>query len=118
MTDAPDAPCDLEHYELAWDGNLGRVLLFGGERLAGGLSDATWAWDGGSWTRLDVPDRPAPRRNFAMTWDPESGRVLLVGGAGPGARVSARIRLDCRAVCSSTTRTPGYATLLWRGSPA
>jgi hypothetical protein len=64
----------------AFDGQRGRVVLFGGVFMLGSFAD-TWEWDGVRWNLITPSVAPPPRSCSAMTWDPPSERGLLVGGA-------------------------------------
>ena len=70
----PPTPCD--HIELAWDGEDGRMVMFGGGR-GQELDPTTWAWDGSEWNQL-AEDGPAPRAHHAMT-----GGIGTVPGGRP-----------------------------------
>jgi hypothetical protein len=56
-----------------------RIVLFGGW-VTGGLSDATWTWDGTDWTQLHPQSSPSARTNHAMTYNPFSHKIVLFGG--------------------------------------
>jgi len=70
---------------MAFDGNTGTVLLYGGNAEQKEPHDGfqllpdTWAWDGSRWTEHRV-DGPGPRFMHAMAWDGERRRVVLYGG--------------------------------------
>ncbi|HEX6492954.1 MAG TPA: kelch repeat-containing protein, partial [Candidatus Dormibacteraeota bacterium] len=55
---------------MAWDGNTGTVLLFGGIDWAGHSYGDTWSWNGSRWTLLHPPTSPSPRSGSVMGWDP------------------------------------------------
>jgi hypothetical protein len=68
---------------MAYDGSsaVQAVVLFGGAKSNGYVSDATWSFVGGSWTN-DTPyfPGPSPRWDAAMTYDFQDGYLLLYGG--------------------------------------
>lgn len=60
----------------------GRVLLFGGYRVSGGLGADTWTWDGTTWTQLTPSASPPARERAAAAYDSGRNRVVLFGGRG------------------------------------
>ena len=75
------APPSRNGGAFAWDGNLKKVILFGGEDRAD-----TWSWDGRAWAQLNS-GALSTRSGHAMAWNPSRGRVLLFGGHRSGALV-------------------------------
>jgi hypothetical protein len=85
---------------LAFDPQLGGVVLFGGACVAGGTSDtcgytstnsagqwvegwnSTWIFRQGNWTNISTPSDPSPRANVAMAYDPADNYLLAYGGNG------------------------------------
>jgi hypothetical protein len=79
---------------LAFDGNLGAVLLYGGVDIYANppFPGDTWAWDGSAWSQVAVSGGPVhPESGFSglpnlgfyamsMVWDPAVQRVVLLGG--------------------------------------
>jgi cysteine-rich repeat protein len=73
---------------IAWDGNRGRIVLFGGSPLpitpggyyADEVSGETWELEDGRWELRDVGFAPAPRVHHLMTYDEERRQVVLFGG--------------------------------------
>lgn len=59
---------------LAWDGNLGQVIRFGGSPV-----QMTQAWDGKTWTTLTTGG-PSVRDGHEMVWDSLHRKVILFGG--------------------------------------
>jgi hypothetical protein len=53
-------------------------VLHGG--YAPGLDDATWEYDGTTWTQAAGPS-PSPRANHAMAFDAARGALVLTGGS-------------------------------------
>jgi len=64
---------------MAFDAARQRVVLFGGDSLAGTLFGDTWAWDGEDWTQVQDMG-PSPRTLHAVTYDSARSRVVLFGG--------------------------------------
>lgn len=60
---------------LAFDPELGQVVLFGGS----GAKGDTWFWDGTAWSEVPAPTPPPGRFNAAMA-GPVGGNVLRFGG--------------------------------------
>ena len=65
-------------HAMAYDGNRGRVILFGGADASKVCGD-TWEWDGRKWTRVSLAG-PGPRTFPAMAYDSLRKRVVLFGG--------------------------------------
>ena len=69
---------------MAFDPNLGKVILFGGRDdywNRDGFAE-TWAWDGvaGSWSLLTTAG-PSARYDAPIATDTSRGRIVLVGGS-------------------------------------
>ncbi len=64
---------------MAWDSEMGKMLLFGGyNRTALG---STWTWAKGlGWSQLRLSSSPSPRSLAALYDDPSAGGVILFGG--------------------------------------
>ena len=60
---------------MAFDSELGQVVLFGGS----GAKGDTWIWDGTGWSEVPAPTPPPGRFNAVMA-GPASGNVLRFGG--------------------------------------
>lgn len=70
-----------------YDGNLKRVLVFGGQTLFNTPSSVvadTYSWDGATWLKWTSSQTPPARAAAAMTWDAGRGKVVLFGGTGVG----------------------------------
>ena len=67
---------------MVYDSTRGRVLLFGGKRLADGafLNDL-WGYDGSDWTRVQTAIAPQPRSDFGFAYDSSRDLLVLFGGA-------------------------------------
>ena len=70
---------------MAYDFQLGKTVLFGGESYDPKTGAKTWGdmwtWDGGCWSPVVFQD-PSPREKFAMAYDPGRRKVVLYGGIG------------------------------------
>jgi hypothetical protein len=64
---------------MAFDQNLGRVVLFGGSS-GGATRNDTWWWDGSDWQPIFTAVAPSPRHAHAMAYDGARGRLVLFGG--------------------------------------
>ena len=77
---------------MAFDGEAGRVVLFGGSSskdtgvLPGTVTTLlaeTWTWSRSGWRQEHPAVSPPARRAGAMVYDPNSQHVLLRGGQRP-----------------------------------
>ena len=64
---------------LAFDPNLGQVILFGGEVYWGEKYGNTWVWENNNWTQLPIAG-PSGRTQHTLTTDFARSRVVLYGG--------------------------------------
>jgi cysteine-rich repeat protein len=71
---------DLFDAAMAYDANRDRMVLFGGR--GDNDADATWEFDGQTWTETNPVDSPTARAGHAMVWDAVRGVVVLFGGRG------------------------------------
>jgi hypothetical protein len=74
-----NSPPARERHAMAYDPISARVLLFGGEGIAGSLAD-TWTWDGSNWTELAPQASPPATHGHAMVSETMKNRVILCGG--------------------------------------
>lgn len=78
------APSRRVGHSIAYDSGSDRVVLFGGERTAGGgiLINETWAYDFDSdmWENRNPSSGPSARFGQAMAYDATADRVILFGG--------------------------------------
>jgi uncharacterized protein (TIGR03437 family) len=79
------APPERESPGMDWDGNLGKMLVFGGDSATLGTLNDTWTWDGTDWTQLTPANSPPAREYFAMAFDVAHSRMLMFGGVGTTA---------------------------------
>jgi hypothetical protein len=78
---SPPNPTWRYFHGLAFDSDLHRVVLFGGEVVfndTGSLSGETWFWNGAAWNR--GPSGPSARDEFDMVYDQARHQVVLFGG--------------------------------------
>jgi hypothetical protein len=73
---------------MAFDPELGQVVLFGGS----GATNDTWIWDGRAWSEVPAPTPPPGRFNAAMSPAP-GGNVLRFGGWDGQSRTADTWRL-------------------------
>lgn len=67
---------------MAYDANLGLVVMFGGVNGPGGQSSDTWLWNGTNWKESHPTTVPAARWAAGMDYDPVANALLLFGGFG------------------------------------
>jgi hypothetical protein len=70
---------------MAFHSATGNMVLFGGQYLvglgpAGEPSNATWLWDGVTWTDANPTPSPPARFGSSMTYDPVRQVIVLFGG--------------------------------------
>ncbi|MGE5183616.1 MAG: hypothetical protein ACM31C_16205, partial [Acidobacteriota bacterium] len=67
---------------MAFDANIGHVIMFGGAEASGGGSTVaeTWVWDGTNWTQLAPATSPGNRGGARMAFDSAHKYVLMYGG--------------------------------------
>ncbi|HEV2342780.1 MAG TPA: Ig-like domain-containing protein [Actinocrinis sp.] len=77
----PAQPSARWQPSLAYDPDLGEVVLFGGSTGYGGpdLSD-TWAWDGTAWNQLSPTAAPSARTGASLDYVPSAHGLVLFGG--------------------------------------
>ena len=86
LLSATGGPGPRAGFGFAYDGAIGKVVLFGG--CAGGdfynfscsPSNDTWTYVGGTWTQVSTPVAPSPRVDPSMVYDAADGYILLYGG--------------------------------------
>jgi hypothetical protein len=66
--------------DLAYDSGTGRLVLYGGSTISGGLND-TWTWNGTTWSeQVPVADPPAFSFSYpALAGDSATGQLILLG---------------------------------------
>lgn len=79
------SPPALVDASAAFDNADQDVVVFGGRLADGRLSDATWVWDGSTWSEAHpYGSIPPARERAAMAFDPSLGQLILFGGLGTG----------------------------------
>lgn len=71
---------NISGIRLALDESRGRVVAFGGFIHPFLLSDATFEWDGSTWTEMSPAHRPPARAQHAMAYHAPSAKIVLFGG--------------------------------------
>lgn len=76
------SPEAREAAHMVYATGLGRMILFGGGRNAGGTTFGdTWEWDSEDWARRDdLPLSPPARWAQSMAYDEDQGLTILYGG--------------------------------------
>jgi hypothetical protein len=86
---ATGGPTPRSGAAMAFDPELGQVVLFGGSPA---LND-TWLWDGTAWSEIPAPTPPGGRYNAVMAAPPAGGNVVRFGGWDGQARTADTWRL-------------------------
>jgi hypothetical protein len=85
-TKGPAAPAGLTPRggaAMAYDPDIDKVVLFGGQGDGWPQEDDTWLWDGTSWSPGPAtPAGMAGRTGAEMVYDPDIGKIVLFGGSG------------------------------------
>jgi hypothetical protein len=69
-------------WQAGYDSASQQLLLFGGDGSGGfSFKNATWAWGGTTWTRLQPTTRPGARAYGSMTYDPDLQRLVMYAGS-------------------------------------
>ena len=89
-------PAPRQFAAMAWDPQLGGMLLFGGQvnDVAPPIvANDTWLLLGGAWTQLTPPTSPAPRGEHSLVTRGDAfNDVVLVGGIDHGSATPEQIR--------------------------
>lgn len=80
MADSP--PDNRSFHAMAYDEDLQKVVLFGGQIPGGLFKNDTWTWDGTNWVQLAVSG-PSARVGHGMTYESACGGIYLFGGLSP-----------------------------------
>jgi len=86
---ATGGPSPRSGAAIAFDPELGQVVLFGGSPA----KNDTWVWDGTAWSEVPAPTPPPGRYDAAMAAPPAGGSVLRFGGWDGQARTADTWRL-------------------------
>lgn len=90
-TSCPNSPPARAGASLAYDPDLGELVLFAGQNYALGDLNDTWVWNGRNWTQDDnagmgngctttCPDSPPADSGGSMAFDPASDQMVYFGG--------------------------------------
>jgi hypothetical protein len=77
---ADTGPPQRHGFDITYDNERGRLILFGGAKEGPIFLGDTWAWSGASWEQT-ADFGPAPRTGHRLTTDSTRSRVVLFGGA-------------------------------------
>ena len=86
---ATGGPSPRSGAAIAFDPELGQVVLFGGSPA----KNDTWVWDGTAWSEVPAPTPPPGRYDAAMAASLAGGSVLRFGGWDGQARTADTWRL-------------------------
>lgn len=111
------------------DPATGELLMFGGNQYCDSScanpTDATWAWNGSTWSELALPQNPSARSFAGLGWDPATQQMLLTGGDLENLDLYYPARADTWVLSTSSMAAPQItsvsafnedATITW--SPA
>jgi cysteine-rich repeat protein len=73
-------PYKRARHAMAYDGNAGVVVLFGGEDPLGPIYADTWTWNGTTWADVTPGGSPDARYSHAMAYDAVRHQTLMFGG--------------------------------------
>jgi hypothetical protein len=77
----PTSPPVLNYASMAYDPGTGTVVMFGGAAGAfGSVTNATWTWDGTTWTLQSPAASPGARVYASMAYDAATSTSVLFGG--------------------------------------
>jgi hypothetical protein len=80
------SPSARSYFSMAYDADLGLVVLFGG--AVGGdwpnSTNDTWTWNGANWTQIHPSTAPPNRYNYGMAYDSLKRVILIFGGDSTG----------------------------------
>lgn len=82
MIDEATTPPGRYWHNLAYDGDSGKMVMFGGSTAGFDTGDDTWLFDAstGSWEAVDSEETPPGRANSAMAYDEDHGKIIMFGG--------------------------------------
>jgi hypothetical protein len=75
-------PSVSDHFAMAYDSAIGKVVITGGQGLDGKLQGGTWTWDGKVWEKV-TDEGPGPEAHHALAYNSKSGKLLSLGGHQP-----------------------------------
>ncbi len=74
----PDGP-PLAAHQMVYDSVRNKMVVFGGIKGIGVISNETWEFDGTIWTKV-ADTGPEGREGFGMVFDSNRGVTVLFGG--------------------------------------
>jgi len=74
------SPSARANHAMAYDANIGQVVLFGGDSPNGGRLNDTWTWNGTTWSQIETSFTPSARSGASMNYDPNFKGLVLFGG--------------------------------------
>jgi len=74
----PDGP-SLSKHRMVYDSSRNKMVVFGGLKELGVISNETWEFDGETWTKV-AESGPEGRDHFGMVFDVGRGVTVLFGG--------------------------------------
>lgn len=86
------APPALAAGFMAYDADLGAVLLTDGVNASGDLPNATWAYGADGWSEIPTVGSNGGRFDGVAAWDPLDHELLLVGGNESSAETLALVQ--------------------------
>jgi Galactose oxidase, central domain len=66
---------------MAYDPDIGKIVLFGGRKQLVEPYGDTWTYDGKTWEQQSPPASPEGRFGATMAYDPTIGKIVLFGGS-------------------------------------
>jgi hypothetical protein len=79
------SPSPRANFPMAYDLNIGEVVLYGGfSESAAALGD-TWTWNGTTWSQIQTPIAPAGRYGASLNYDLNFEGLVMFGGQDPSA---------------------------------
>lgn len=75
-----NGPKARSEFVMAYDDNIGNVVLFGGTDANYKILGDTWLWDGMKWTEVKSGGTPGERRTAGMVYDAVRKKILVFGG--------------------------------------
>ncbi len=79
----PPGPAPRWRHAMAFDPQLGMVVLTGGDDTLSNVFPESWGWNGAVWVPL-APWPGLPTYHHAMCFNQPMGNIVMFGGEGPG----------------------------------
>jgi outer membrane protein assembly factor BamB len=81
---ANNSPSPRSDAAMVWDSASGRVVLFGGRSVNGGVMNDTWEFGPAGWSRVPVVVSPPARTEAGFAMDASTKEAILFGGLSGG----------------------------------